>query len=110
MQLSIDTTNNLKTIVKIGKVEVVKDYQNPRMQNVLELIEQTIKKAKVEKKQITKIKVNPGPGSFTSTRVGVAVANALGFALKIPVNGSKPGKYVKPIYDKPPSITKPREE
>lgn len=35
------------------------------------------------------IEVETGPGSFTGLRVGVTVANALGFALGIPVNGKK---------------------
>lgn len=35
------------------------------------------------------IEVETGPGSFTGLRVGVAVANALGYSLKIPVNGKK---------------------
>ncbi len=35
------------------------------------------------------IEVEKGPGSFTGLRVGVSVANALGFALGIPVNGKK---------------------
>lgn len=40
-------------------------------------------------KDIKAIEVETGPGSFTGLRVGVAVANALGLALKIPVNGKK---------------------
>ncbi len=35
------------------------------------------------------IEVETGPGSFTGLRVGVSIANALGFALGIPVNGKK---------------------
>lgn len=35
------------------------------------------------------IEVETGPGSFTGLRVGVSVANALGFSLGIPVNGKK---------------------
>lgn len=35
------------------------------------------------------VEVETGPGSFTGLRVGVSVANALGFALGIPVNGKK---------------------
>ncbi|HBQ51259.1 TPA: hypothetical protein DD690_04750 [Candidatus Daviesbacteria bacterium] len=35
------------------------------------------------------IEVETGPGSFTGLRVGVSVANALGFALNIPVNEKK---------------------
>lgn len=38
---------------------------------------------------LTHIEVETGPGSFTGLRVGVSVANALGFALGIPVNGKK---------------------
>ena len=35
------------------------------------------------------IEVETGPGSFTGIRVGVSVANSLGFALNIPVNSKK---------------------
>lgn len=38
---------------------------------------------------LKELEVETGPGSFTGLRVGVAVANALGFALGIPVNGKK---------------------
>lgn len=40
-------------------------------------------------KDLSGIEVETGPGSFTGLRVGVSVANALGFALGIPVNGKK---------------------
>lgn len=40
-------------------------------------------------KDIKAIEVETGPGSFTGLRVGAAVANALGFALNIPVNNKK---------------------
>lgn len=40
-------------------------------------------------KMLKGIEVETGPGSFTGLRVGVAVANALGLALGIPVNGKK---------------------
>ncbi len=39
--------------------------------------------------QLEGIEVETGPGSFTGLRVGVSVANALGFALGIPVNSKK---------------------
>ena len=43
----------------------------------------------VDTSDIKGIEVETGPGSFTGLRVGVSVANALGFALNIPVNGKK---------------------
>lgn len=105
MELFIDTTDNQKTIVRVGEIEIVKTYESPRGQDVLLLVEEALNQAKAKKEDLKSIKVNPGPGAFTSTRVGVAVANALGFALKISVNGLKPGEFVKPIYEKQPSIT-----
>jgi tRNA threonylcarbamoyladenosine biosynthesis protein TsaB len=54
---------------------------------------------------LKEISVNEGPGGFTSTRVGVAVANALAFALQIPING-KLHNWAKPIYIAPPSINR----
>ncbi len=40
-------------------------------------------------KLIDSIEIETGPGSFTGLRVGVSVANALGFSLGISVNGKK---------------------
>lgn len=40
-------------------------------------------------RQITAIEVETGPGSFTGLRVGVSVANGLGYSLGISVNGKK---------------------
>lgn len=58
---------------------------------------------------ISAITVNPGPGSFTGTRVGVAVANALSFALNIPVNNLPVGQ-ARPIYDREPNISQPKQK
>lgn len=45
-----------------------------------------MKKAKVTPKDLTSVVVCSGPGSFTGIRVGVALAQALGFALDVPVH------------------------
>ncbi len=67
------------------------------------------------------ILVNAGPGSFTGTRIGVAVANALAFAGGVPVQavqgdiwssvsgltieGNQYTGPVHPIYDRAASVT-----
>ena len=43
----------------------------------------------LEVRKLEGVEVATGPGSFTGLRVGVSVANALGFALGIPVNGKQ---------------------
>lgn len=58
-------------------------------QVLLPLIEKLLKSEKMDFKDLESVEVETGPGSFTGLRVGVSVANALGFALSIPVNGKK---------------------
>lgn len=106
MNLHLDTTHSQTVTLKIGDQIFEKKYDRPQEQAVLAFLDETLKKLKLDKKQITSITVNPGPGSFTGTRVGVALANALAFALNIPVNGQPPP--VLPVYDQPPHITRPK--
>jgi tRNA A37 threonylcarbamoyltransferase TsaD len=84
-------------------------------------IETLLKKNKVKLSALTKIIVAPHGGSFTSLRIGVITANALAFALKIPVEAEpvvgadgqkikiktkKFGSYsiIEPSYDREPNI------
>src|SRR3989344_2848652 len=111
MLLKIDSTKREEVIVElVDKKLDLKDKlvqkQKLGSQVLLPLIVKILKKNKKTFADLSAIEVNTGPGSFTGTRVGVAVANALGFALDIPVlptgrqdNGKK-GKIVIPIYEK----------
>ncbi|HEX8964817.1 MAG TPA: tRNA (adenosine(37)-N6)-threonylcarbamoyltransferase complex dimerization subunit type 1 TsaB, partial [Patescibacteria group bacterium] len=89
--LFIDTTSNQEitvSVTKNGKMEqITQQLNNHKSQIVLPLIEKLLKKQQLHLKDLNAISVNPGPGSFTGVRVGVSVANALSFALQIPVNG-----------------------
>lgn len=96
LKLFIDTGNNKKTIVKLGDKEIVEKYDNPREQRLLELIDKAVKKVGIKKKDISGIKINTGPGSYTGLRVGCSVANTLAWALNIKVNGED---RVEPKYE-----------
>lgn len=93
MVLLIDTKD--KKLIKVGIKEKGKVISEMFEENefgsqvLLPLIEKLLKSQKLEFKDLKGIEVETGPGSFTGLRVGVSVANALGFALKIPVNGKK---------------------
>ena len=50
-------------------------------------IETILKAVNLKVEDLDGFAVSAGPGSFTGLRVGVAVANAIGWALGIPVNG-----------------------
>ena len=80
-------------------MDKLKKTQKLGSQVLLPMIVKILKKNKLKFSELTAIEVNVGPGSFTGTRVGVAVANALGYALNLPVNGKK-GKIALPVYEK----------
>ena len=82
-----------------GKDDIkTKEIISNKTQIILPMIDEILKKHKVKLEDISEIKVNTGPGSFTGLRVGLAIANALSFVLKIPVNGKKVGEVILPTY------------
>ena len=87
--LRIDTSSNKEVVVglKINKIEyaIQKQINHQKAQAVLPLVEKMLKKHNLSVGDIQSIEVSPGPGSFTGIRVGMAIANALALALKIPV-------------------------
>jgi len=87
MKLYIDTSNSERIIVGIDGKKFESDARQEKAQKLLPFIDELLKKQKKKLEEITEIEVNTGPGSFTGLRVGVSVANALGWALGVPVNG-----------------------
>lgn len=78
------------SLKKDGKVVKSLSKENEYgSQVLLPLIDKLLRTTNNELRTIKGIEVETGPGSFTGIRVGVAVANSLGFALNIPVNGKK---------------------
>lgn len=99
-KLIIDTTDNKKTTIKLEsgkKIDEITKASKPKSQTTLLLIDKLLKRNHLKSSEIGEIEVNTGPGSFTGTRVGVAIANALGFGLNAPVNGRR-SKIATPKY------------
>ena len=100
--LFIDTSNNKE--VKVGleidgqKHLIEQAIDHRKAQAVLPLTEKLLKEHNLRLEDITAIEVNPGPGSFTGVRVGVTIANTLGFLLQVPINNNPTGEFVEPIY------------
>ena len=99
-RITIDTTDNTKVSVGLEidgvKDEIVLEKKSAGSQNVLLLIDKLLKEHELLVSDIEEVSVNPGPGSFTGIRVGISIANALGFALGVPVNGNI---FAKPRYE-----------
>lgn len=133
MILYINTTDTEK--VEIGLYEGKKLVKNKafkakyrQSEKLLPEIDKLLKSAKKKPKDIHGIAVVKGPGPFTALRIGVATANALGYALGVPVVGIKkesnshasfvetlrkwngswtPKRAVEPVYGREPNITTP---
>jgi len=127
MTLYINTTQN--DFIEIGlkdksKLIVVKKFKSHRTQaeKLLLAIEKLLKVHKLKLSDLAGLEVENRGGSFTSLRIGVVTANALGYALGIKVAGNqkskksvefksgsrvKPGMtaIIEPIYGREPDIT-----
>lgn len=92
-KIYIDTTDNKKVLVRLttdnGEDTVEEALEGRKAQIVLPIIDELLRKYGLTPQNLTEVEVNEGPGSFTGVRVGVAIANALAFGLRIPVNGKK---------------------
>jgi tRNA threonylcarbamoyladenosine biosynthesis protein TsaB len=87
MKLFIDTSDAEEIVVGLdGEMQKTKARKD-KSQKLLPFIDELLKKKKKKIEDITEIEVNTGPGSFTGLRVGVSVAQALGWVLQVPVNG-----------------------
>ncbi len=121
MTLFIDTTKNnqVEIIIKDEQGVIVRKKFQAKYRQAEKLLpefEKMLKAKKISLNKINKIEVENQGGSFTSLRIGVVTANALGYALAVPVIGRDTnikqfkgvrGKFsvVKAKYDAEPNIT-----
>ena len=87
MKLFIDTSDREKITIGLDEKRFETVAKKEASQRLLPFIVEVLKKEGASFEKIKEIEVNTGPGSFTGLRVGVSVANALGWALGISVNG-----------------------
>jgi len=91
--LLIDTSSNKLISVGIrinGKEYFIKrKIGKHKAQVVLPMIDKLLKEQGISLKDLKAVEVNASSGSFTGIRVGMTIANALSFALKIPVKKIK---------------------
>lgn len=112
--LRINTTSADQTVVELLNGETVVDSsrrlrdQGTAAQVVLPMIEALLTSHHLQVSDISAVEVAEGPGSFTGTRVGIAIANSLGLALGVSVNDCPIGNFVQPIYAEQPKITQPK--
>ncbi|MFZ4631610.1 MAG: hypothetical protein ACOYL8_00190 [Patescibacteria group bacterium] len=118
MTLYINTSLPNEIIIKIIKDDkdlFIKKIKAERKQSekLLPSINNLLISKKIKLNQLKKIIVANFGGSFTSLRIGVITANALAYALNIPVEAEIKNKknksfskysLVEPIYDREPNI------
>ena len=87
MKLYIDTSKREEITIGLDNETFTTSSKKEKSQKLLPFIDEVLKKKRKALKDITEVKVNTGPGSFTGLKVGVSVAQTLSWSLEIPVNG-----------------------
>jgi tRNA threonylcarbamoyl adenosine modification protein YeaZ len=128
MILFIHTAQRDHSYIALISQETIKVKNIPDRAKTSELLpkalESFLKQQKTTLKELEKIVVVRGPGSFVGTRTGVAFANAYSWALNVPVVGisaedvpanlkdlsivKAKKQVIAPIYATGPNITTPK--
>lgn len=120
--VSVGVADETRTIRAQRSWDAGRELSDTLLQHILAVC----KEQNRELAALDRIVVHRGPGGFTTLRIGVATANALGYALDIPVVGvtgpiasledlllhtndteTTEDVPVMPFYDRPPHITPP---
>jgi len=103
MIIVIDTTDKKCEVVFLdgANIDIKKwRWEKDTGGEVLHNIQKLLKKRQKNLKNIETIFINQGPGSYTGTRVGITIANTLGWSLNIPVigcSGKDFGRFVSQV-------------
>lgn len=112
--LAIDTSNYVLgvAIVDEEKVigEVITNLPKNHSVRVMPTIEQLMKECGLKPKELERIVVAMGPGSYTGVRIGVTIAKTLAWSLEIPIvgvssleivaaNGRHFNGFISPLFD-----------
>ncbi len=89
MKLYIDTADRERIAIALDGERFEAKSKEGASQRLLPFIDEVLQKKGKKLGDISEIEVNPGPGSFTGLRVGVAVAQALAWVLQVPIKGTK---------------------
>jgi tRNA threonylcarbamoyladenosine biosynthesis protein TsaB len=84
--LAFDTATDVATSAVLADGRVLGE-RTSEARSLLAAIDGLLRDAGVEPAELGGLVVGTGPGSFTSTRIGLAVARGLALALELPVAG-----------------------
>jgi tRNA threonylcarbamoyladenosine biosynthesis protein TsaB len=84
--LAFDTATDVATSALVDDGEVLGERAS-RAVTLLEDVDALLRRAGARPVQLEALVVGTGPGSFTSTRIGLATARGLALALDLPVAG-----------------------
>jgi tRNA threonylcarbamoyladenosine biosynthesis protein TsaB len=86
--LNIDTATDICSIAvsQAGKIlSLVEEANNNHASRITLMIEEALKEAKINIKDLAAVAMSNGPGSYTSLRVGTSTAKGICYALDIPL-------------------------
>lgn len=112
--LAIDTSTSVLGVAVADETKVIAEWITNEKKNhsvrLMPAINRVLEEVELTPKQLDRIIVAKGPGSYTGVRIGVSVAKALAWSLQIPLVGVSSlellaynGRYfqgvVSPIFD-----------
>lgn len=88
--LAIDTSTEACSVALLYNKEITYKFQlsqREHAQHILQLVDELLKESDCSLSQLDGIAYGKGPGSFTGVRIGIGVAQGIGFGLDRPLIG-----------------------